>query len=179
MRFPIAVLTALTFCLPLSILTPHANAEDKPDQSAQDKLQGRWEIVGGVNQGRELAKADIVGTYVTITTNSIVTYDSNDNAAYAAVFTIDESQTPMQITMRSVAKNAPTQKVPADSEVSTTDTSASGIVKIESDSKWVLCYALPGAERPKKFESPKGSKIMLFTLGKKLGDPVPVLHPAK
>lgn len=42
-----------------------------------------------------------------------------------------------------------------------------GILQFEEEDEFEICYALPGAERPKKFESPKGSKIMLFEVEKK------------
>ena len=101
--FAIATLTLAAFTL------TNAAAEDKPNDTLQEKLQGRWEIVAGVNQGRELSPTEVSGTYVTIITNSMVTYDRDNQARYQAVFTIDEQEKPAQITLRAVAKNPPTR----------------------------------------------------------------------
>jgi uncharacterized protein (TIGR03067 family) len=128
-----------------------------------------------MNQGRELSEVELKGTYVTVTTNTIVTYDRDEQARYQAVFTIDEDKKPVHITMRTIAENASTSPTAANRGEGADAATASGILKFEGDDKWVLCYALPGADRPKKFESPVGSKIMMFTLEKDQGDPIPVL----
>ncbi|QDT02020.1 hypothetical protein K227x_03910 [Rubripirellula lacrimiformis] len=175
MRFCIATLAALTLTLPVDF----ASADEGEHKNAQQRLQGRWEIVGGTNQGRELSEAEVSGTYVTITTNSIVTYDRSNQARYQAVFTVDEDKDPMHITMRTVAENAPTRPKAGDPLESDEVTTAAGIFKFDGQSKWVLCYALPGADRPTKFQSPDGSRTMLFLLEKKQGDPIPVLDAEK
>ncbi len=157
-----------------------AVADDHRADATTEKLQGQWEIIGGVNQGRELTNAEVAGTYVTITTNSIVTYDRSQQEKFRAVFTLDESKQPIQITMTNIAKNAPARKGIAGETPDTV--MASGILKFEGKDKWTLCYALPGEERPTQFASPSGSRIMLFHMQKKQGDPVPKLsetHPAK
>ncbi len=158
----------------------HANAQDKasPDNASDavsdtvsEKLQGRWRIVSGVNQGRELTDAEVEGTYVTVLNNTIVTYDRHEQQRYRAIFRVDDSKTPIQLTMSTVVANASSEGLktnlpPGESE-------ALGILKFRNNEEWTICYGLPGAERPSKFESPKESKIMLFTLKKDLGDPVP------
>ncbi len=137
------------------------------EKTTQEKLEGRWEIVAGVNQGQKLSKADVTGTYVTFKTNTIVTYDRNDLARYRAVFTLDEEKNPTQINMRTVTEDAPTVAADASTEEASNELAAAGILRFDSEMKCTLCYTLPGSDRPSKFESRKGSKTMLFTLERK------------
>lgn len=144
-------------------------AEDKPNDTIHEKLQGRWKVVSGVNQGRELTRAEVNGTSVTITANSIVTYDRDQQQRFAAVFRIDSEKMPQQITMTTVSVDA---SVAGKSPVTEQESKpvALGILKFDDAAKWVLCYALPGSDRPQKFESADGSKVMLFTLEKMQDD---------
>ncbi len=136
-------------------------AEQDPESTLQ-KMQGRWEVVAGVNQGQKLSDAELDGTYVTVTTNRIVTYDRDEQQRYQAVVQVDDGQKPIHITMTPIVENAPTKKV-GSQELPTAPASA-GILRFLGEEKWVLCYALPGENRPTKFDSPAGSKILLFTL---------------
>lgn len=148
-----------------------ATADDKASDTVIEKLQGRWQIVSGVNQGRMLSDAEVDGTFITVTTNTIITYDRDMQQRYRAVFRIDSSEDPIQITMTAVAADVPVKKPKLKKPHR--DTIAPGILKFSGNESWTLCYALPGAERPEKFESPVGSKNMLFTVRKDQGDPVP------
>ncbi|EMI19335.1 signal peptide protein [Rhodopirellula maiorica SM1] len=156
-----------------------AHADDQSSDTANERLQGRWQIVSGVNQGRELSKQELDGSTVSVTANLIVTYDRDQQQRFQAVFTVDDSQDPMHITMTSVPETARPSEVARDKQDRSADQAekmtSSGILKFDGKNRWVLCYALPGAERPTEFKSPKGSKIMLFTLQKDQGDPVPGL----
>ena len=143
-----------------------------PQSSANDAtillLQGRWEIVGGVNQGRELTPAEVAGTYVTVTTNSIVTFDVTDQQRYRAVFVLDDTKKPVEITMTSLSSDPTTEEKPIKQKnESPASNVATGILKFDGDEKWVLCYALPGADRPTEFKSAAESKTMLFVLERK------------
>lgn len=173
-------LQTLACCLSaLCILTPTCLAEDKSNEkdkshgAVQTKLQGRWEIVAGVNQGRELMATELAGIFVTISGNSVTTYDRDQQAKYRAVFQIDETKQPIQITMRPVVPAGPLNASGESTTPTIEDASANGILKFDGPRTWLLCYALPGADRPTKFESKKGSKVLLFTLEESLGDPVP------
>lgn len=117
------------------------------------KLQGVWEIEEGVNQGTELSEDDLEGTTMVVKDRTIVTFDKDKKETYRATFTLDVTKTPIQIDLTTEMKNVPKSK-------------AMGIVKFEEDDEFELAYALPGANRPKEFESPKDSKIMLFELEK-------------
>lgn len=159
--FPLSLVIAAVLC-------GCAAADDHSTDAATEKLQGRWEIVAGVNQGRSLTPSDLRGSFVTVKINTIVTYDRDERETYRAVYRVDESKDPMHITMTTVPKNPPANELKTKDQYD--NAIASGILKFDGESKWTLCYALPGAERPSKFESLPGSKVMMFTLRKKLGD---------
>lgn len=165
-RFAPVAIASLLFLNPICL-----HAEDPKKIDVEDRLQGRWELVAGVNQGRKLAPAELAGTYVTVATNTIATYDRNQKQRFNAVFSVDAEKTPVEITMTTVPEGAPTNS-PGE-PVTVTEQIASGILKFSSEDKWTLCYALPGADRPKNFKSPRGSKILLFEFVRSQGDPVP------
>ncbi|WP_372899353.1 TIGR03067 domain-containing protein [Stieleria sp.] len=146
-------------------------AREKPNDTLTEKLQGRWEVVSGVNQGRELSELEVEGTYVTISINRIVTYDRDDQQRFRAVFRIDSSTKPAKITMTSVPQLARPSEIDPPPKPDTAV--AEGIIRFDNDHRWTLCYALNGADRPKDFQSPKGSKNMLLTLERNPGDPTP------
>ncbi|WP_417744940.1 TIGR03067 domain-containing protein [Rosistilla oblonga] len=166
----LTALTLLATCSPIA-LADDGKKDAKLNDSVMQRLQGRWEVVAGVNQGRELSEAELKGTYNTVATNTITTYDRNEHQRFRAVFSIDSAEDPIQINMTSVPQKSTVAK--RDLKVLTEDIVAAGILKFEGDDKWTLCYALPGNDRPTKFESPEGSKVMLFHLVRRQGDPVP------
>ncbi|WP_182868178.1 TIGR03067 domain-containing protein [Stieleria mannarensis] len=146
-------------------------AAESTTETITDKLQGRWEVVEGVNQGRPLTEAEVAGTYVTITINRIVTYDRDDRQRFRAVFRVDSSTDPVQITMTSVPKLARPSTL--DPPPKPDKAVAPGILRFDNEHQWTLCYAIGDSKRPTEFESPKGSKNMLMTLRRRPGDPVP------
>ena len=145
---------------------------DDSKRSIGVQIQGRWEIVAGVNQGQELSLAAVKGNYIAVKDNLIATFDSQENQRYKATFIIDDSTDPIQVKMSTVVQEVVNRIADgADSTVTatkvTTESVALGILRMDNPKKWTLCYALPGAERPTSFKSPTGSKVMLFTLEKK------------
>ena len=145
---------------------------DDSKRSIGVQIQGRWEIVAGVNQGQELPSAAVEGNYVAVKDNLIATFDSQENQRYKATFIIDDSTDPVQVKMSTVVQEVVNRvgdgSVQAASATKvTTESVALGILRMDNPKKWTLCYALPGAERPTSFKSPAGSKVMLFTLEKK------------
>ncbi|QEG00641.1 hypothetical protein Mal15_47120 [Stieleria maiorica] len=151
--------------------TKQTSAEESADETITEKLQGRWEVVEAVNQGRPLPEVEVSGTYVTIAINRIVTYDRDDRQRFRAVFRVDSSTNPVQITMTSVPKLARPSEI--DPPPKPDEAVAPGILRFDNEHQWTLCYAVGDAERPTKFDSPKGSKNMLMTLRRRPGDPVP------
>lgn len=118
-------------------------------QSIREQLAGSWKLSKGVSQGRELSEDQLDGRRVMIEKNTIITFDKEKNELYRALFLIDSSASPVEITMTTDMKDVP-------------ETKALGILRLLDDGGWELCYGLPGTPRPKKFESQKGSKHMLF-----------------
>ncbi len=153
------------------LMAEEKQTDGKPNDTLTEKLQGRWEVVAGVNQGRPLSELELRGTYVTISINRIVTYDRDDQQRFRAVFRIDSSAKPVKINMTSVPELARPSQIDPPPKPDTAV--AEGIIRFDNDHRWTLCYAVDGADRPKDFKSPKGSKNMLLTLERKLGDPVP------
>lgn len=124
---------------------------DQPQEANDVKklLAGVWEIEEGVNQGEEIPEDEIEGTSMVINADTIITYDKDKKEKYRATFTIDTTKEPICIDMVTYMKGRPPMK-------------SVGILQFEDDDEFELCYALPGFDRPTKFESPKDSKIMLF-----------------
>ncbi len=90
-----------------------------------------------------------------ITSDVITTFDSQEKEVYKATYTIDTSKSPMQIDM---VANRGGQQV-----------KTLGIVRLDSvDSNsqkaCMLAYSLDPTERPSSFDSPAGSKVMVFHL---------------
>jgi uncharacterized protein (TIGR03067 family) len=71
---------------------------------------------------------------------------------HVMAYKIDAKATPVAITM--TGKEGPSK-----------DFVSEGIIEIKGD-EVKLCYAMPKEERPKKFESPKDSKILYFIMKK-------------
>jgi len=145
---------------------------DDSKRSIGVQIQGRWEIIAGVNQGRELPLSAVEGNYVAVKDNLFATFDSKENQRYKATFIVDDSTDPVQVKMTTVVQEVVNRVADgADGTATaikvTTESVALGILRIDNPKKWTLCYALPGAERPTSFKSPAGSKVMLFTLEKK------------
>ncbi|WP_236623535.1 TIGR03067 domain-containing protein [Rhodopirellula baltica] len=139
----LAVLPCLLFA---SVVPVQA---DEHTQPMLKRLAGVWEVEEGVNQGEEIPEKELEGTIMKIEKNMIVTYDREQREVYRALFTLDETKKPVHIDMTTEMKGMPPMK-------------SFGIIKMEEGDEFEICYALPGADRPKEFKSPKGSKVMLF-----------------
>ncbi len=129
-----------------------------------ERLQGRWAIVDGVNQGRQLSSKDLEGMYMSVKTNVIATYDSKDNARFQAVFAIDETKKPIRITLNGLDPSKVAQPNKASTKPGAYDPISHGIIKFKDKDICLLCYSLPGGDKPTKFNSPEGSKQMFFKL---------------
>jgi len=139
---------AITCCCLFANSVGVADAQEVTN-NIEKRLAGVWEIEEGVNQGEELSEEELEGTTMVVRGDTIITYDKDENEKYRAIFTIDASKRPIHIDMVTYMKGRPPTK-------------SAGILKFEEPDEFVLCYALPGVDRPAKFESPSNSKIMLF-----------------
>lgn len=144
-RTPIAIAVCLLIAPYTVAETPTAHQSDDP---AIEKVLGFWEIAKGVNQGEELSEKELDGVFVHVKRYMMITYDRDQNEKYRASFTIDESESPMQIDLLSMVKGRPPAK-------------SLGIIQIEKG-QWKICYALPGQPRPTRFESTAADGTMLF-----------------
>lgn len=117
------------------------------------ELTGKWDVEAGVNQGERLSEEELDGTTMMIVGKKIVTLDKDKNEKYRATFTVDATNKPIHIDMTTQMQGVPPAK-------------SFGILKLDGDDL-AICYALPGGSRPETFESPEGSKVMLFKCKKK------------
>jgi len=98
----------------------------------------------------------------------MVMFDANEQQRYRAVFTLDETKKPVEITMTSLSSDPTTEEKAVKQQTeSPANAVATGILKFDGEEKWILCYALPGADRPTEFKSTAGSMRMLFVLERK------------
>lgn len=129
---------------------------DEPGASKTDpRLAGIWVIESGVNNGQPISDQELEGARTIVRENAIVSYDRDAKIKYRCLYYFDESKTPNTIDMVSTMQRDNDAKAP-------------GIYKVENSS-WTLCYNYGGTERPEKFESKEGSKLMLLKL-KRLKD---------
>ena len=127
-------------------------AQLKPSAAAQavQQLKGSWTIVSGVNQGKPIAADSLKGSRVIFGENTIIVLDAEHKELYKAAYKLTGQKPPFQINMTTEVPNQdPTRGL--------------GLIEFR-DSGLRLCYALPGGQRPTKFESQEGSKHMLFEM---------------
>jgi len=147
---PLRYLFAIAICTTASSLS----FADTP-QEIISKLTGRWTIDAGVNQGVTVPESRLDGIYTVITRDTIVSYDREKNETYRAKYTLNTAADPVQIDMVSVQDG--------------NETKALGIIgfewiNLDGVKELTLVYSLNPGERPAEFESPEGSKIMLFEM---------------
>ncbi|MFG0288193.1 MAG: TIGR03067 domain-containing protein [Rhodopirellula sp. JB044] len=142
-----SVFTLVTMAVALTVC-PAARANEGT-HSVMKKLQGVWNVTRGVSQGEDIPKEDLEGTKMKIEDNVIVTYDADENEKYRATFSIDSDVDPIAIDMKTETKGMPPMK-------------SLGIVKLSEGNELEICYALPGIDRPAKFQSKEGEMTMLF-----------------
>jgi uncharacterized protein (TIGR03067 family) len=138
----------MKFGLPILVVvvsSPLFSDEKKPDAKADPTaLKGKWEVVAAMFNGNE--SAGLRGRVLEFGDKEFSTYDG-DKKGRTIGFSLDASTTPKQIDLSRGNDGA----------------KALGIYSIDKD-ELKLCYSEPGAERPKKFESPAGDKVFLLVL---------------
>jgi len=137
----------LAFC---GLLVFSARAEEKAAEKSgkldAKSLAGKYTITKGERDGKALPPSDFKGSVLTITETKIFGTDKDKKEFFSADYTLDTSSTPAMIKMKSTAP----KKDKAD-----------GVIERAGDMVRI-CYALPGGETPKKFET--GVKQQCFTL---------------
>lgn len=130
-----------------AIVAAPALAADKDFDAS--KLEGKWKFTEGWKFGAKSTPESLAGE-VTITKDTITI--KGGDMTHVMAYKIDAKATPVAITL--TGKEGPSK-----------DFVSEGIIEIKGD-EVKLCYAMPKEERPTKFESPKDSKILYFTLKK-------------
>jgi len=127
-----------------------AYAEEKSGKLDAKSLAGKYTITKGERDGKALPPDHFKGSVLTITETKIFGTDKDKKEFFSADYTLDTSSSPAMIRMKSTAP----KKDKAD-----------GVIEANGDTIRI-CYALPGGETPKKFET--GVKQQCFTL-KRIG----------
>lgn len=141
----------VAFCLATVATTVLADNHDK----VMKKFIGAWNIDEGVNKGERIPEEELENAITVITKDTITSYDADRNVTYQAKYELDTQTDPMQIDMVSQRQGK--------------EFTALGIVQfdtldLDGEDEFQLAYSLKEGERPKKFESPKGSAIIHLEL---------------
>jgi uncharacterized protein (TIGR03067 family) len=113
------------------------------------KFEGKWKFTEGWKFGTKSAAESLAGE-VTITKDTITI--KGGDMTHVMAYKLDTKATPVAVTL--TGKEGPSK-----------DFVSEGIIEVKDD-EIKLCYAMPMEKRPTKFESPKDSKILYFTMKK-------------
>jgi uncharacterized protein (TIGR03067 family) len=120
-----------------------------PDQP-KTNLTGEYRIVSGERNGAAIDQKELNNVTMTISGNTITTYDKEQKETFVATYTLETSKRPWTITMTSV-------KAPETGAI------AKGL--IEADHNNVkLIYALPHGQPPTEFKA--GVQQQMFVMEK-------------
>jgi uncharacterized protein (TIGR03067 family) len=129
----------------LVVYAPLFSEEKKSDpKKVAATIKGKWEVVSAMFNGDE--SVGLKGRVLEFGDKEFTAYEG-DKKGRTIGFTLDAAANPKQIDLSRGNDGA----------------KALGIYSIEKD-ELKLCYGEPGAERPKKFESPAGDKVFLLVL---------------
>jgi uncharacterized protein (TIGR03067 family) len=129
-------------CLFVALIGVPVFAEEK--KADANPLKGKWEIVSASFNGN--VSPMLKGRILKFGDGEFTTYDGEEKGRTIA-FALDPKADPKQIDLNRDGG----------------ETKALGIYAIDKD-ELKLCYAEPGADRPKKFESTVGGKMFLLVL---------------
>ena len=120
-----------------------ARAQDDAAKKELDKLQGKWKAEKFVVMGEEVPAAALAMMSLTCKGSELIPSDNPDDPA---TIKLDPAAKPKTIDLTEKSKKV-----------------SLGIYELDGDNL-KLCFAEPGTDRPKTFESPKGSKIAYVVL---------------
>lgn len=138
------------FCLVLTVAAWQTVAADKGTDL--DKLQGKWEVVELVEDGKVIPRGAIEewlpsGGRFQIEENAVVFVSPHDGKKHVRLFALDQTQSPKGIELQTKSRK-----------------DAVGIYRIDAE-QVVLCLIDPlDGERPTEFNSKAGSNRILMTL---------------
>lgn len=134
-------LSLLVLVIGLPLCADEKKADPKADANP---LKGKWEITSASFNGN--ASPKLKGRVLEFGANEFTTYEGESKGRTIS-FTLNPKASPKEIDLNRDGG----------------DTKALGIYSIEKD-ELKLCYAEPGADRPKTFESAAGDKVFLLVM---------------
>lgn len=145
------------------VAAPFVSADESIDDTLR-KLAGQWSIDAGSNQGVDLSPQKLEGNFAIITPKVITIFDRDKKESYKATYTLDTSKAPVHIDLVATRGGQQVKSL--------------GIIRydwLNADQKKELsiAYSLDATERPADFESPAGSKIMVFHMTAEPAVPLP------
>jgi uncharacterized protein (TIGR03067 family) len=108
-------------------------------------LTGMYLMVSIEKNGEKLPERHVQGQMVRITQDRIIATDKESKQTFAASYRVNASNTPWNITMKSIAPQ--------------TGLEARGLIKREGDMVWLI-YHHPGGEVPTEFKT-KQKQLMI------------------
>jgi len=122
-------------------------AADDADKD-KEKLQGAWQPIAAIERGEEQSKEKLKNRKITFKGDKITV--KHDEEVHDVTFKLDASKKPKEIDVTGKDKEGKEQQM-------------KGIYELKGDTLKV-CLAMEGGDRPSKFESPDGSKLIFVTL---------------
>jgi uncharacterized protein (TIGR03067 family) len=123
-----------------------ARGEDNGKEDG-DKLVGIWTCESGVNDGKALAEETVQKLRLTLTKDGGYKTERGKQVLFDSIYKIDARKRPKHIDL-------------IGTEGDNAGKAAQGIYVLEGDTL-KICYTMPGAQRPKEFESTTGSGATL------------------
>ena len=127
-------------------------ARSHPLQGSGDDaaaVQGDWVCVAATVDGKALDEKVTSRLRLVLTADRFRTQRGDEEVLFDSTYRLDSGHDPKQIEMTGTEGEAAGRQ-------------ALGIYALEGDTLRI-CYTMPGAERPKEFESKPGSKAFLVT----------------
>jgi uncharacterized protein (TIGR03067 family) len=136
--------TALLALVALAATAVAFAADDDQVKKELKALEGTWEYVSQVADGKDTEKEKLEGIKVTITADGKWELKKDDTVFLAGTVKVDSSKKPKAADW-TITSEGPLK-----------DKSALGIYDVDKDT-WTHCFAME--TRPEKFESKEGSKV--------------------
>jgi|SRR6516164_11852824 uncharacterized protein (TIGR03067 family) len=130
----IRMLVALVICLGIA-----ANEAKDADKKELELLQGDWQLVSAMRDGKAMPEAMVKATKCTVKGDKFTIF-RDGKAVEAGTLKPDTSRKPKQI----------------DIKLSDSDAIALGIYELDKDD-FNICYAPPGKDRPTEFAAKEGA----------------------
>ena len=136
--------TSLLMAIAAGLLVAADAPKDDPAKADLDKLQGPWNLVAAVRDGKEVPEGQVRRTTIVFTVDRFVfPMESGDATSKRGVIRVDPTKEPKEMDATS-----------PEGEVSP------GIYQVEGDD-YKVCFAPPGRARPRKLTSEPGSGHLL------------------